>query len=298
MELGALFPTRELPVDADVIREWTHHVVESGFSYIVVPDHVFGVDPAHHPEWAAQWPHSAGVRAPYTAEHVFHDPLVLFGFFAAICDLELATGILVLPQRQTAVVAKQAAEVDVLCKGRLRLSVGIGWNPVEYEALGVAFHDRGARIEEQIEVMRLLWTSPVVEFEGRFHHLVGVGVSPLPVQRPIPVWLGGESSRVLERIGRLGDGWSTGSKAHPGEEFASKVGLIRRAAREAGRDGDEIGVEVRLWVGDRSRQELKQLLSDWTRVGPTGVIVDTMNAGRATLDEHAEALQRVADAWR
>ena len=170
-----------------------------GYAHLVFYDHVLGADTNRRPDW----------QGPYSHEDTFHEPLVTFGYLAALTSrIELVSGIIILPQRQTVLVAKQAAQVDVLSGGRLRLGVGIGWNDVEYEGLGQNFHDRGKRSEEQVELLRALWTNEVVDFQGRWHSIPGAGIKPLPVQRPIPVWFGGgRSDGVLRRIARIGDGW-------------------------------------------------------------------------------------------
>ena len=288
-----MFPTRELPPDVDDIATWVDAAVDCGFDHIVAADHVLGVDPVGAPEWAASWPHPTDFRSAYTHEDVFHEPFVLFGFLAARCRLELVSGVLVLPQRQTVLVAKQAAEVDVLSGGRLRLGIGVGWNRVEFQALGVPFERRGRLMEEQIELLRRLWTEPVVDFEGEFHTVRSAGLQMLPVQRPIPLWVGGDAPVVLERIGRVGDGWYCNAREAPGEVFAEKVAAIRAAATAAGRDPDAIGVETRQIVAPGDT-ELDEAIAMWRRYGVTHLAIDTMNVGRTTVEEHVDALRRAA----
>ena len=169
-----------------------------GFTHVHAYDHILGANPERPGGWTG----------PYTYLHPFFEPFVLFSYLAGLTrKIEFDTGILILPQRQTALVAKQAATLDVLSNGRLRLGVGNGWNEVEYIALGEAFHNRGKRIEEQVALMRLLWTEPLVKFEGRWHNIPDAGINPLPVQRPIPIWFGGTEDRALRRMARIGDGW-------------------------------------------------------------------------------------------
>ncbi|HET9000994.1 MAG TPA: LLM class F420-dependent oxidoreductase [bacterium] len=180
MRVGVIFPQTEIGADPRVVADFARAAEETGYQYLVAYDHVLGVVPR-----AEGW-------IGYTHRDMFHEPFVLFGYLAAITHrLELVSGILVLPQRQTAVVAKQAAEVDLLSGGRLRLGVGVGWNEAEFEAVGEDFRTRGARIEEQVAVLRALWTQDVVTFHGRWHRIVQAGINPLPVQRPIPIWMGG-----------------------------------------------------------------------------------------------------------
>jgi probable F420-dependent oxidoreductase len=190
-------------------------------------------------------------------------------------------------------VAKQAAEADVLSGGRLRLGVGVGWNVREFEALGLPFERRGRFFEEQLEVLRRLWTEPVVTYEGEFHTIRSAGLQMLPVQRPIPLWLGGDAPRVLERIGRLGDGWYCNARELPGEDFDRKVSAIRAAAQAAGRDPAAIGVETRQIVG-HDDDDFAAAVERWRRAGITHLAVDTMNVGRSTLAEHVDALQRAS----
>ena len=181
MRIGAIFPQKEIGAQREGVHRFVEAVEALGYDHVAIYDHVLGADISNRPDW----------RGPYTSDTEFHEVLVLFGYCAAITHrIELVTSILILPQRQTALVAKQAAEIDILSGGRLRLGVGLGWNDVEYESLGENFHNRGRRIEEQIEVLRQLWTRPVITFKGRWHEINAAGIQPLPVQRPIPIWMG------------------------------------------------------------------------------------------------------------
>jgi probable F420-dependent oxidoreductase len=222
---------------------------------------------------------------------MFHEPLTLFCYLAAITQhLELVSGVIVLPQRQTALVAKQAAEVDVLSSGRLRLGVGIGWNAVEYEALGEDFSTRGARIEEQVEVMRLLWTKEVVSYEGEYHRIEEAGINPLPVQRPIPVWMGARAEVGLRRTARVADGWFP--LGPPDDRMREAVKRLRHYVEEAGRDPESIGIEARLDVGRVSQEEWISQTEAWRSLGATHISVNTMNAGLRSPQEHMETIER------
>ena len=222
------------------------------------------------------------------------EPFVALGYLAAISPLDLATGVLVLPQRQTALVAKQAAEVDVLSGGRLRLGIGIGWNYVEYEALGEDFSTRGRRLDEQITVMRKLWTEPVVDFTGRWHRIASAGINPLPVQRPIPIWLAASADeRALRRVGRTADGWLP--MVPPGPAFDAARRVIRAAADEAGRDPDALGIEGRINVGDGDLHRIARAADAWRAMGRVRVVLNTLNAGLGSIDAHLEALGRAVD---
>jgi probable F420-dependent oxidoreductase len=181
MRVGAVFPQTELGGDVGAVRAYGQGVEDLGYRHVLAYDHVVGADPAVHTGW----------DGPYDIDTTFHEPFVMFGYLAAATTaLEFVTGVIILPQRQIALVAKQAAEVDLLTQGRFRLGIGIGWNAVEYDALGEDFSTRGARSEEQIELLRRLWTERSVTFDGRFDSFKGAGIAPLPVQRPIPVWIG------------------------------------------------------------------------------------------------------------
>jgi probable F420-dependent oxidoreductase len=234
-------------------------------------------------------------RPPYTHESPFHEPFVLFGYLSAVTSkLELTTGIVILPQRQTVLVAKQAAEVDVLSRGRLRLGVGLGWNPVEYEALGEDFRNRGRRVEEQITLLRLLWTQELVDFEGRYHRVRRAGLNPLPVQRPIPIWMGGSADRALRRIARIADGWI--SQLAPSPQAAEVLDRVRGYVREAGRDPDRFGLEGRVHLGTTPADRWPEAVRIWKELGGTHLSVNTMRSGFRTPQEHLEALRNFREA--
>src|ERR671929_1124788 len=230
MRIGVSFPTVEIGADLAVVRDFVHTAEELGYTHLRVLDHVLGADPQFHPEVPVFY---------YTHESVTHEPFTLMAYLAALTTrLELVTAVIILGQRQTALVAKQAAEVDVLSGGRLRLGVGIGWNAVEYEALGEDFGTRGARIEEQIEVMRLLWTREVVSYEGNYHRIDEAGINPLPVQRPIPVWMGARADVGLRRTARVADGWFP--LGPPDDRMREDIAHLRGYLEEAGRDPESV----------------------------------------------------------
>ncbi len=283
MQIGVVFPQTEIEPDPGAVRAYAQAAEGLGFGHLIAYDHVLGADTAVHTDWAG----------PYDLHSTFHEPMVLFGFLAACTSLELATGILIAPQRQTALVAKQAAEVDQLTGGRLRLGVGIGWNPVEYDALGPSFADRGRRLEEQIGLLRRLWTEPSVTFAGEFDRVEGAGLAPLPVQRPIPIWIGAHAPAALRRVGRLADGWFPMALPRHGLEEALEV--IATAARDAGRPTD-VPFEGRLeWsVGDPDTVARHALR--WHEAGAARLSVNTRHAGCQGADQHIEALRAVAEA--
>ncbi len=281
MKIGAVFPQTEIGADPAGVRDYAQAVEEMGFTHILAYDHVLGADTKHRPDW----------RGPYNSESMFHEVLVLFGYLAAITQkVELVTGVLILPQRQTALVAKQAAEIDVLSGGRLRLGVGIGWNEVEYEALGENFHNRGKRIEEQIEVMRKLWTEQAVDFKGRWHTVPEAGISPLPVQRPIPVWIGGTAEAVLERIGRIGDGWFP--QMQPTDRARETLDKLREYTVQAGRDPGSVGIEARFGLRDQTPDEWHAQVEGWRKLGATHAAVNTMGLGLRGATAHIDMLRQ------
>ena len=283
MRVGVVFPQTELGGDAGAVRAYGQRVEELGFTHILAYDHVVGADPDVHTGWGG----------PYDVHTTFHEPLVMFGFLAALTrSVELVTGVIILPQRQTALVAKQAAEVDLLSGGRLRLGIGIGWNAVEYEALGEDFGNRGKRSAEQVELLRRLWTEQTVTFEGSFHRVTGAGLAPLPVQRPIPVWIGAKSTPGYRRAGRLADGWFP--MMAPGPELDEAREIVESAAVAAGRDPAAIGMEGRVsWNGDPAA--VRSELAAWSAAGASHVSINTMGSGLATLDEHLNVLGTVAE---
>jgi len=284
MQIGVIYPQTELPTDPDTVRAYVRQVEELGYRHLATYDHVLGADPAVHAGW----------QGPYDVDTTFHEPLVFFGFMAAITRLELVTGIVVAPQRQTALLAKQAAEVDILSGGRFRLGIGIGWNRVEYEALGQDFSTRGAREEEQIGLLRRLWTERSVTHDGEFDRITGAGLAPVPIQRPIPIWLGGVSPVVYRRMGRLADGWFP--RVEPGPELDAARTIITAAAAEAGRDPAAIGMEGRVRWGPGGTDELLTKAQQWRDAGATHLSVDTMGSELSGLDAHLDALAKAGAA--
>jgi probable F420-dependent oxidoreductase len=282
LNVGVVFPQTEIGNDPAAIRDWAQAVEAMGYTHMLAFDHVLGADRERHP----------GLRGPYTYQHPFHEPLVLFGFLAAATRrVELVTGIIILPQRQTALVAKQAATVDVLSGGRLRLGVAVGWNFVEYEALGEDFTTRGRRIEEQIELLRALWSKELVTVKARWHRVTDAGINPLPVQRPIPIWMGGESEPVLRRAARLADGWMPHFR--PGSEAQAVVDRLHGWVREAGRDPGKFGIEGRFALTQMPRDQWARELAAWRAMrGVTHVCVHTVGLGLKTPADHVELLRR------
>src|SRR5918912_678501 len=235
MQIGVIFPQTEIGPDPAGVRAYAQAVQDLGFRHLEVYDHVLGADPAGHPGW----------EGVYNVDSQFHEPFVVFGFLAAVAPrLELVTSVIILGQRQTALVAKQAAEVDVLTGGKLRLGVGIGWNAVEYEALGLNFKNRGRRFEEQIDLMRKLWTPDLVTYEGKYHRVTAAGINPPPVQRPIPVWIGASAEAAIRRAAETADGFFPQRPLEGG--WPATMERVKAWVEAAGRDWKSFGVEARL----------------------------------------------------
>ncbi|MEE9282055.1 MAG: LLM class F420-dependent oxidoreductase [Myxococcota bacterium] len=281
MKFGVVFPQTEIGADPDTIVRFATTAEELGFDHLIAYDHVVGANTASRPDW----------QGPYTSESMFHEPFVLFSYLAGLTrTLELVSAVIILPQRQTALVAKQAACLDVLSKGRLRLGIGIGWNAVEYEALGESFHDRGKRSEEQIDLMRKLWAEEAISYDGRWHKVTDAGLNPLPPRRAIPVWLGGMAPQVIERVGRLADGWFP----FPNPNLEAQLAQMREHARAAGRDPADIGIECMLPAGEdagKTRERVERLQA----LGATHVAAVTMNVNLPDPQAHIDTIRRFRD---
>lgn len=292
MRVGVQFPTTEIGTDIAGIRDFAQAAEELGYDHIRILDHVLGADPQQHPNV----PHFA-----YTYKSVIHEPFTLMSYLAALTSkVELATAIIILPQRQTALVAKQAAEVDVLSGGRVRLGFGVGWNPVEYEALGEDWHTRGRRCDEQLEVLRLLWTQEVVTYSGQWHQISHAGINPLPMQRPIPVWLGAGSSQgpappvsVMRRIARHADGWFPLYSF--GDEVKEAIEQVNRHVQDAGRDLDAFGIEVRFILAGKDPEEWLREAHAWQELGVTHLSVYTSGAHFTSPQQHIDAMRQLKE---
>ncbi len=283
MKIGFVYPQTEFGNDPHAIRDLAQTAEGLGYSHVLAYDHVLGVNPNRSEDW----------NGPYDFKTPFQSPLLLFSFIAAVTDrLGFITGILILPQRQTALVAKQAATLDVLSNGRLRLGIGIGWNKPEYTALGEDFHNRGRRIEEQVSVMRQLWTQPLVNFSGSWHNIPDVGINPLPIQRPIPIWFGGHAEPVLRRVAIIGDGWIPNYRT--AEDTKPILDKVERYLIQAGRKRSSIGLEARIRYADGNPAEWEQLLLGWQEVGASHISFNTMQVGFSTPAQHLAALELFA----
>ena len=285
MKVGVVFPQTESSADPGALRAYVQAVEGMGFAHLALYDHVLGASP----ERAGGW------RGPYTDKDPFHEVFVTLGYVAAITEtIELVTEVLILPQRQTALVAKQAAEIDILSGGRLRLGVGLGWNRVEYEALAEEFGNRGRRVEEQVAILRRLWTEPVVDFHGEFHDISQAGLNPMPGRR-IPVWFGGTAEAAKLRAARVADGWmmNTPTESDP----RSALAQMRQLVLDAGRHPADFGVEVRFGLaGDPGKTGSE--VAEWHALGISHATLNTMRGGLAWPDGHIEALRRFTEVYR
>jgi probable F420-dependent oxidoreductase len=284
VHIGAVFPQTELAPDHRTTRLFAEGVEKLGFGHIIAFDHVVGADPAVYPGW----------HRSYDIDTTFHEPLVLYGFLAGLTKLELVTSVIIAPQRQTVLLAKQAAEVDILAEGRFRLGIGVGWNEVEYEALGQDFKTRGQRQEEQIALLRRLWTERSVTHDGRFDRVTGAGIAPAPWQRPIPIWLGGSSAQAYGRIGRMADGWFPAVTVGPELETALEV--ISEAASKAGRDPSKLGMEPQISLKAVSGNQLVDQAGRWQQAGASHIAINSMGHALQGVAAHLDAFAAVAEA--
>ena len=288
MKTGVVFPQTEIGADPVAVRDYVQAVESLGYAHMLAYDHVLGADTNQHANW----------EGSYTSESMFHEPFVLFGYLAGVTTtLELVTAVLILSQRQTALVAKQAAEVDLLTGGRLRLGVGVGWNHVEYEALNQDFSNRGRRYAEQIPLLRAFWTNDVVGFDGKYHKVDHAGVNPLPVQRPIPIWMGAgaranpvPTDRVLRRVASLADGWFP--QMQPGDDAKFTVERLQTFLSEVGRESSSMGMEPRINLADGNPEIWQAHANAWQSMGATHVSINTMRAGLNSPQDHIDAIQK------
>jgi probable F420-dependent oxidoreductase len=285
MRVGVVFPQTEIGSDPAAIRDFAQAAEGMGYHHLLAYDHIVGANPASYPD----------TKLIYTHESAFHELFVLFGYLAGQTErIELFSGILILPQRQTVLVAKQAAEVDVLSGGRLRLGVAVGWNPVEFEAQGEDFSNRGQRIEEQIEVMRALWTQDLVTYQGKWHRITDAGINPRPVQGSIPIWFGGGAPAVMRRVGQIGDGWIPFLPADATGE--AMIEEMHGHARDAGRDPADIKIECMIQMREGTPDDWAKKISTYRDMGVSYISGVTMNAGCKTPADHIGAIERFKDA--
>jgi probable F420-dependent oxidoreductase len=268
VRLGAVFPTTEIGSDPIVVRDFAQAAEALGYARLTAYDHVLGAEHADR---------TPPLTGPYTQHDPFHEPMVLFGYLAGLTStIELATGVMILPQRQAVLVAKQAAEVDLLSGGRLVLGVGTGWNHVEYSALGTSFATRARRMDEQVAVLRALWRDELVEFDGEFHHIDRAALVPRP-NRPIPVWFGGSKEGSLRRAARIGDGFIFGRS---GPTIVDALTTLHSLLAEQGRDPATFGSEMLIdyALGPDTWHEHA---TAWEQAGGAIVSIRAMSTGSA-----------------
>ena len=284
MKIGIVYPQLEFGNDPGLIKEFAQTAEGLGYNHVFAYEHVLGANPDRPEGW----------DKPFTHEHPFHEPFVLYSFMAAVTEkLEFITGILILPQRQTALVAKQAATLDVLSQGRLRLGIGLGWNNVEYESLNQDFHTRGRRLEEQVMLLRELWTSPLVQFSGQWHSIPDAGLNPLPIQQPIPIWFGGHADIVLRRIARMGNGWLP--EYATASETQESLEKLDQYLKDEGRTLADIGIEPRLAFGEGDPETWDMRIEEWKEAGATHITLLTLGYGFDKPQDHLHAMQTFAN---
>lgn len=287
LRIGAVFPQTEIGSDPVVIRRYAMGIETMGYRHLLAYDHVVGGSIAVHEK----------LRNRYTAATAFHEVFVLFGYLAAVApSLELVTGVLILPQRQAVLVAKQAAEIDVLTGGQFRLGVGIGWNDIEYEALNERFQNRARRFEEQIDVLRRLWQHDIVDYTGAWHRIDHAGINPMPVQRPIPIWIGASAEPAIRRAARIADGFFPNARTI--EDHQRQLGWLRDELARHGRSIGDFGLEPRISLGDGGPDDWRELHDWWREQGATHIDINTMGAGCESVDDHFRLLERALDALR
>jgi probable F420-dependent oxidoreductase len=288
MRLGLSFPQTEIGTDPVVIRDFLQTAEGLGYDFVTFVDHVVGEEA----------PRGASFAGKYTRDYMFHEVMVLMGYAAAVTEkIGLGTAVMILPQRQAVLVAKQAAEVDVLSGGRLRLGVGLGWNKVEYDALDMKFTNRAKRFSEQIDVMRQLWSNRVVAYDGAYHKFESAGINPEPVQRPIPVWIGAINEVAIRRAAQLADGWFMFPRQDPSDEAAAKLSMFRQTAAEAGREPDDIGVNATVFANQGGgAQEWRGVMEQWRAMGANEFTFRTAESDLDGPGAHMAAIRSMAEA--
>jgi probable F420-dependent oxidoreductase len=289
MKLGIALPLIDIQGDPATVRDFAQAAEAIGYHHLGAPDHVLGVNVASRPDWGAR----------NTSKDFFHDPFVMFGFLSACTQkIGFSTQVLILPQRQTALVAKQVASLDVLSGGRFRFGVGVGWNPVEFVGLNENFGNRGKRSEEQVRVMKALWAEPHVNFKGEWHTIDDAGINPLPARRAVPIWFGGHADATLRRTAKWGDGWIM--LAHPkGDQAEAEFAKLRGYVKQAGRDPSAVGIEVWVSTAEGGPADWRKEFQYWQGAGATHVTVNSTYgrgphrriAGK-TMADHLEAMKQ------
>ncbi len=278
MHLGAVLPHNEIGTDPGAMKAYAQGVEALGFTHLLLYDHVMGADPNR----------PGGFNGPYDKDVAFHEPMTTFAFIAAVTEtVEMVTNVLILPQRQTALLAKQAAEVAILSGNRLRLGVGTGWNEVEYESLNVPFAQRGKRQAEQVVLLRRLWQEDSIDFEGDFHRIPLASINPRPSQ-PIPIWFGGAAPALIARAARLGDGWMP--LGGPNEASRDILRALREQREAAGLAWEGFGVQAQAMYAGGNAERWHTHATRWRELGATHLAVRTDSAELPDVDAHLAAL--------
>ncbi|MDP7390476.1 MAG: LLM class F420-dependent oxidoreductase [Alphaproteobacteria bacterium] len=288
MKIGVSFPTTEVGNDPIVMRDFAQAAEDMGYEYLTAIDHVL----------QARDPAGDDFRAYYTIDNAFHEPLILFSYLAGVTSkIGFVTAILILPQRPTVLVAKQAAQLDLMSGGRLRLGCGIGWNDLEFDAMDQNFKNRARRISEQFDLMKQLWTEETVTFEGEFHKIEDAGINPRPIQQPIPLWIGAFVDPAIRRAGPIADGWLVNPRVSAGAEAEPLFEQFRKGAEEAGRNADALGIDATVLAGDRGPQAWAADAVTWKSMGATHLTFRTMAAGVESVDAHIDSIRKFKDAY-
>ncbi|MAZ99125.1 MAG: LLM class F420-dependent oxidoreductase [Rhodospirillaceae bacterium] len=287
MKLGLSFPQTEIGTDPVKIKDFIQTAEGLGYDFITFVDHVLGEEA----------PRGASFAGNYTRDYMFHEVMVLMGYAAAVTKtIGLGTAVMILPQRQAVLVAKQSAEVDLLSGGRMRLGVGLGWNKVEYDGLGMSFKNRAKRFSEQIEVMRELWSNRVVEYRGEFHSFDSAGINPEPIQRPIPVWIGAMKDVAVRRAARIGDGWFMYPRQEPSDDAHEMISIYRQAAAEAGREPDSLGINATVFANQGlGPDEWRSIMEKWKEMGVNEFTFRTAESDLKNLEAHMNAIKEMAE---
>ena len=287
MDFGISFPQTQIGNDPAIIRNFVETAEGLGFDRLTLVDHILGAKEAKDAPWAVH----------YTIEYGFHEPLTLFAWIAGFTkSIQLVTANVVLPQRQTELVAKQAAQIDILTGGRMVLGIGVGWSKSEFEALNMNFANRGARIEEQVDLLRRLWTDELVEFEGKWHKISEMGMNPRPIQQPIPIWFGAMEEVAVRRAARIGDGWLMSPRGKPDDQMKKLVEAFYGEADSAGRNVNDLGVDATVFAEDRGPNEWLSEAQAWRDLGATSITFRTSESGFTHIDQHINAMRRLAEA--
>ena len=274
MQIGAVFPHNEIGTDPGAIKAYAQGVEAMGITHLLIYDHVLGADPDRE----------GGFRGPYDKDVAFHEPFTTFAFIAGVTDkIDLITTVMILPQRQTVLAAKQAAEVALLSNNRFKLGIGVGWNELEYVGLNETFNNRGRRQEEQVDVMRKLWSEDSLDYTGEYHRIDKASINPRP-SKTIPIWFGGSAPALLDRVARLGDGWIPLMGAN--DKAKACIDTIKQTRKAAGLSFDNFGIQAQAQYAGGSPERWRKHAEAWRGMGCTHLAIATHNAGPTNVDGH------------